>query len=134
MKKRIPVGWVEFFRTGRLFKIIEVSDNMPDYIPEPSPLDHISKKLKKPKKAPPAPKPKVYHWELSVSTIDGQTSSLVTVEPDTDDYCGEDAYDHLLEWYQCSNNPSFVFRYADGLHIFIRSYITKISVVKKEKV
>jgi len=115
MKKKVRTPWIEFFKTGRFYKYIEALDED----------NHLFKELKK--------KPKLYYWQLSIFMYNGNVSSLTTINPDTEDWTGENSYDELLEWFQCSDNPSYVFRFDDGLKVFVRDAITEIQVIKKEK-
>jgi len=115
MKKKVRTPWIEFFRTGKFYNYIEALDED----------DHLFNELKKKKKS------KKYHWELRVNMIDGHTSILSTIEPDTEDFSGENTFDNMLEWFQCSDNPSYVFRFKDGLKIYIRDKITEIQLIKR---
>ncbi len=112
MKKKVRTSWIEFFKTGRFYNYIES-------------LDDESKKKKE--------KPKNYHWELLVTFIDGHISSLSTIEPDSDDFKGDESFNELIEWFQCSDNPSYIFRFKNGLKLFVRNKITEIQLMRKEK-
>lgn len=124
MKKRVRTPWVEFFRTGKFYKYVEPPE--PKKIPRPD--------RPKPINPPPAPKPKPkkYHWEITIYLTDGSTTSFSTVDPDTEDHTGKHAFDAILEWYQCSTNTSYIFRYEVGLVVIPRDKIIKIQVLKKE--
>ena len=95
---------MEFFKTGKIYK-----------------SDKLEKEIVK----------KVY-WELIIHFIDRHTSTFTTINPDSDDFEGEHAYDKILEWFQCSDNPSYVMWFTGGLKIFVRDKITEIEVLKKE--
>ena len=112
MKKKVRTPWIEFFKTGRFYKYIEDLD------------DELKKKQEKPKKV---------FWELQVTLINGNLSTLSTTNPDSDESDGFHAFDLFLEWYQCSTNSSYCFRFDTGLKIFIRDQIAEIQIIKKEK-
>ena len=105
MKKKNLNTWKEFCKTGKIFKI-----NKP-----------VEEKT-----------PKKIHWELIIHFDDGHLSTFTTINPDSDDFEGEYAYNNVLEWFQCSDNPSFVMWFTGGLRIFVRDKISEIEVTKKE--
>ena len=115
MKKRVRTPWIEFFKTGRFYNYIEALDED----------EHLSDELKEKKEI---------YWELSIYMMDGRKSTFLTNKPDSEDFEGQHVYDEVLEWFQCSDNPSFVMWFNEGeLKIFIRDKITEIELLKKEK-
>jgi len=119
MKKKVRTPWIEFFKTGRFYKYIEA-------IKED---EHLSNELKEKKEIP-----KKIHWVLTIYMIDGHKSTLITIKPDSEDFEGQHVFDEVLEWFQCSDNPSYIMWFnEDELKIFVRDKITEIQLIKKEK-
>jgi hypothetical protein len=125
MKKKVRTSWVEFFRTGKLSKYIEMPDR-------PKPILPPVKPMKMPPVKPIKKKTKKYHWECITTFIGGTTSTITTVEPDTKDYNGFLAFEDYLEWFQCSNDASFIFRSLKGVNVYPREMIVEIQIIKKE--
>jgi hypothetical protein len=118
MKKRVWSTWSEFFRTGKLKKYIDIpEDRSKSVLP---PVKPIKKEQKK------------YHWECITTFIGGLSSTTSTIEPDTEDYNGYSAFEDYLEWFQCSNSPSFILRSVKGVNVYPRDKIVEIQISKKE--
>jgi hypothetical protein len=120
MKKRVWTTWSEFFKTGKLKKYIEI------------PVLPPVKPMKMPPVKPIKKKPTKYHWECITTFIGGLSSTTSTIEPDTEDYNGYSAFEDYLEWFQCSNSPSFILRSVKGVNVYPRDKIVEIQISKKE--
>lgn len=75
------------------------------------------------------------YWELTVNYKTGRPLSLASTKPDSDDFKGDHIFDKFIEWFMCSDNPYFRYRFNNGSRVYIRTEIQTIEVnrVVKEK-
>jgi len=105
--------WKEFFKTGKWWII----------------KDKLNEKIKPKIK----PKPKEIYWELKIYMVGNHTTSFLTIQPDSDKFEGQHVFDRFIEWFQCSDSPSYAMWFdTNSLKIFVRDKIIEIEVVKKE--
>ena len=105
MKKRVNTTWKEFFKTGKFKKDIEIETIKETY------------------------------WKLEITYINGKNSNIVTTRSDSNEFNGRHGFNKILEWFMCSDNLYYLFKYDSGIRVFVRSQISEIAVdvIIKEK-
>lgn len=127
-----PRTWIQFFNFAKNRQDI-VNDIIEDVKKDGEIIKEKMRNNKKDKfKDIYIPKKQTF-WQFTILYDHGVKSIISTTIPDSDKFKGQDAFDDILEWFQCSNNPSFKHIINGGLTILIRSKIVEMQLLKIEK-
>ncbi len=55
---------------------------------------------------------------------------MSTNKPDSENFKGRFCFDNVFEWFMCSNNPYYNFKFNDGSAILIRDQIVIMDLTK----